>query len=173
MKRKICVGNIFDLLTVIEIINCKPPQCICQCKCGRQKTVSNKYLFKKNRFKSCGICIYRTNSINIGDIFGKLTVISKAETKRGDKQFLCQCECGEKRTVPAYKLTSPSSKIESCRSCGNIKHTVNVGDRFGKLVVIAKAEPVTSIHQRHRAFLCRCDCGNEKIIRAGYLVRKE
>lgn len=42
-----------------------------------------------------------------------------------------------------------------------------IGQKFGKLVAIEK---VTSENSRTR-WLCRCDCGNEKIVRTEYLVR--
>lgn len=48
------------------------------------------------------------------------------------------------------------------------KIEVNQGDRYGKLVIIKEVEQ----HLGRRAFLCKCDCGNEtkstlKILRSG------
>lgn len=40
------------------------------------------------------------------------------------------------------------------------KIQIQQGERFGRLVVINEAEP----YNRHRYFLCKCDCGNEKSI---------
>lgn len=41
------------------------------------------------------------------------------------------------------------------------------GQRFGKLVVIRRAE---NIH-RKAAWLCKCDCGNEKVVQSWNLVK--
>lgn len=37
---------------------------------------------------------------------------------------------------------------------------IKVGSRFGRLVVIGKAPTDSQFHKR---FICRCDCGNERI----------
>ena len=42
-----------------------------------------------------------------------------------------------------------------------------VGDRFGRLIVLSKAEPTRLGASR---WLCRCDCGNEKVTRGGSLT---
>ena len=40
------------------------------------------------------------------------------------------------------------------------------GERFGRLVVLREAEPVVDVRgKKFRAWLCKCDCGNEAIIR--------
>jgi len=45
------------------------------------------------------------------------------------------------------------------------------GMRFGRLVVVKQAEPYTSPGgHRSARWLCKCDCGNEKIIRHSSLV---
>lgn len=61
---------------------------------------------------------------------------------------------------------------------------INVGDRFGKLVVLERAEDVWSENKiknsdgtvtvrrgktKYPAWLCKCDCGNEEIIRQSTL----
>lgn len=47
-----------------------------------------------------------------------------------------------------------------------------VGERFGRLTVIAPAEDFIRKDGRHRArWLCRCDCGNEKVVYGENLTR--
>lgn len=41
-----------------------------------------------------------------------------------------------------------------------------IGSRFGKLTVVSRAENTT---QNRAQWLCRCDCGGEKIVQAAYL----
>lgn len=56
--------------------------------------------------------------------------------------------------------------------------TVEIGSRFGKLTVIKEVEPILTkhnftnrkgirVHHKHkiRAYLCKCDCGNEVVVR--------
>ena len=46
------------------------------------------------------------------------------------------------------------------------------GKRFGKLTAIALAEPTYTIRGiPRRQWLCRCDCGRERVVRADYLKR--
>lgn len=40
------------------------------------------------------------------------------------------------------------------------------GQRFGRLVVLSKAEPETRYGRTNARWLCRCECGTEKIILA-------
>jgi hypothetical protein len=52
------------------------------------------------------------------------------------------------------------------------KLQINKGDKFGKLTVIKEAERlILPSGQKNRAILCKCDCGNEKVIRLLHLVR--
>ena len=51
----------------------------------------------------------------IGQHFGRLTVISRAEnTKKGQARWLCCCDCGNKTIVETYKLTSGNTKSCGC-----------------------------------------------------------
>ncbi len=57
------------------------------------------------------------------------------------------------------------------------KDDIHVGDRFGRLVIVSdkpgfliyKNREKTSGIKKHRAFLCRCDCGVEKLVVADKL----
>jgi hypothetical protein len=42
-----------------------------------------------------------------------------------------------------------------------VKHTVNTGEKYGKLTIIAEVRKVAPSGRSYRAVLCRCDCGNE------------
>lgn len=43
------------------------------------------------------------------------------------------------------------------------KYTLNVGDRFGRLTVLE--EQINPNDTSHHYYLCKCDCGNTKLIR--------
>ena len=60
-------------------------------------------------------------------------------------------------------------KVSLVQSTKNpIETPCNIGDRFGKLVVIDKASPGK---HRHSQSLCKCDCGNTKIVRNEALIK--
>lgn len=48
--------------------------------------------------------------------------------------------------------------------------TIQIGDRFGKLVVVSKEGKLPS-KPRRIVFKCKCDCGNDKLIDAGNLKK--
>lgn len=60
----------------------------------------------------------------IGQRFGQLVVLSPVEG-RGDRRWLCRCDCGREKTVIGYNLRSGNSK--ACGLCrrptfGALKH---------------------------------------------------
>ena len=53
-----------------------------------------------------------------------------------------------------------------------MKLSIRKGQRFGKLFVIREVEPFKQPSgQTQRGFLCKCDCGKEKVIRLSALIR--
>ncbi|MGX8701543.1 hypothetical protein [Caproiciproducens sp.] len=51
----------------------------------------------------------------LGKTFGRLTVIDRANNdKRGKAQWICQCECGNIKTILADSLTSGKTKSCGC-----------------------------------------------------------
>lgn len=100
-----------------------------------------------------------------GKQFGRWTVIKRGEnTSRGSAQWICQCQCGTIKTIVGSSLRNGSStscgcyKIENSRT-NNGKFVNEIGNRYGKLTVIAQDEELSK--ERHRAqWVCKCDCGN-------------
>ncbi len=96
--------------------------------------------------------------ISVGQRFANLTVLAPEK----GKNWLCLCDCGNKRVVPQYKLLNGQTK--SCGCGKNLGHpTVDYrGKRFGRLLVLREAEPhIGRSGDRRRQWVCRCDCGNE------------
>ncbi len=124
-------GQKFGRLTVLRraenhiLPNGKPrTQWLCQCACGNQVIVSAQNL-RGETAMSCG-CLrlehFKKPTTNIvGNIYGKLTVISQAETqitKTGQHKIMwnCKCECGSSVIVEGSQLKSGKTQ-----SCGCIK----------------------------------------------------
>lgn len=100
--------------------------------------------------------------IEIGDVFGNLTVIEDAGYRiqpSGQKKriFKCKCKCGNISIISRDHLITGHSK--SCGHCNEIK----IGNKYGKLTVLSKSnnyyiEPLTG--KRNLIWVCQCECGN-------------
>lgn len=89
--------------------------------------------------------------------FGRLLAIERDVSQKWEKtRWWCRCDCGRTVSVRASSLKSGMT-----HSCGCIRHEQAddlIGQRFGRLTVIARD---TSKHNDTRAYwICRCDCGN-------------
>jgi len=105
-----------------------------------------------------------------GNRYGRLTVIKRAgNTTAGKVKWLCRCDCGNTVVVIGSGLRNGVRK-----SCGCLHHEESmnlideIGNRYGKLTVIARAE---NTENGNAQWLCRCDCGNEIIVRGRCLRR--
>lgn len=106
----------------------------------------------------------------IGNKYGRLTVVGYGGlTPAGKVKWICKCDCGGTTTVVGSGLRNGVRK-----SCGCLHHedSMNlideIGNRYGKLTVIARAENTTNGNAQ---WLCRCDCGNEVVVRGRCLRR--
>lgn len=108
---------------------------------------------------SFGVAAKMTKLDNLaGQRFGKLTVIERAPNFGKNTAWLCRCDCGEYRAVPAYRLKS--GETTSC-GCANRIKQIAAGQRFGALTTLCVT---TKPNSRKRYWLCRCDCGNLKYV---------
>lgn len=106
----------------------------------------------------------------VGQRFGKLVVIERAENnKRGNTQWLCQCDCGNTKIALGYDLTHHRTVSCGCNPMGKIspKRINLVGEKFGKLTVIALNEEKSK--KGILVWDCQCDCGNKISVRGGNL----
>jgi hypothetical protein len=105
--------------------------------------------------------------IEVGQVFGRLTVVAW----RGGKSSLwqCRCICGTEKVVRASSLRGGNT-----RSCGCLlreirdqqtAHQVKPGQVFGRLTVVA-AERRENYETSWR---CRCICGGETEVRESSL----
>lgn len=103
----------------------------------------------------------------IGQRFGRLTVISRAENRHGKVFWNCDCDCGNKTVAIARELRRGLRKSCGCLRGGFIDIA---GKKFGNLTVISRAEN----RGGYRSFWnCECDCGNGALVRGDRLRNGE
>lgn len=99
--------------------------------------------------------------------FTKLIALYPTEERdaSGNIKWMCQCDCGNKKTISAYDLKS--EKIKSCgclsKEClelgrGNYEDLTN--QIFGKLIALERCEDkIYSNGTKRVQWLCKCSCG--------------
>ena len=115
-------GQTFGYWTVIEkdgSPKSKKTYWICKCKCGKIKSVRSDVLKRNNQ--SCGCATKERMKNQIIDLtgqrFGMLIVLNQVkreDVKTKDSFWLCQCDCGNIRTVQASNLKSGATKSCGC-----------------------------------------------------------
>lgn len=92
-------------------------------------------------------------TINSGDKFNSLTVLSRVGSRSGKSLWNCQCDCGNLSQVMSTALVRGSTK-----SCGCLvgRKRIAIGQRFGRLVTLERR----TARRGKTIYLCRCDCGN-------------
>lgn len=114
----------------------------------------------------------------IGETFNDLLVIERADPyirPNGTKlsMWKCKCICGKETTVSQNALITGSTKSCGCRNARNaIKKRKDLsGQRFGKLTVISLDHRSSTPNGTIKNYwLCKCDCGKEKVIRGDALL---
>ena len=102
-----------------------------------------------------------------GQVFGRLTVVRRAENMGRYVAWECQCSCGNTVIVRGNALSSGV-----CKSCGCLNmekrksRRMNlVGQVFGRLTVLEKVPN----KGKHTYWKCRCSCGNLVEVRTNTL----
>ena len=112
-----------------------------------------------------------------GQKFGRLTVLHRAEKPEGSHStssfWLCKCECGTEKIISSNVLRQ--GKAVSC-GCYNrdkqySKYKDLTGKTFGKLTVLYKVPRPEHLTTPGAYWLCKCECGKEKIIYGSSLLK--
>lgn len=172
------IGDKFALLTVIKEVpkpenrKTKGKYYLCQCECGNQKIIDKKGLVS-GRVQSCGCLRAKrvSEAITIdltGQRFGRLVVLEKINynaTPQGcEAKWRCKCDCGN-----IVEIRGTSLRKGTTRSCGCLHNELagdqfrinEIGNTYGLLTVIGYAG---STPKRDALWLCKCQCGNTKIV---------
>ena len=102
--------------------------------------------------------------------YGRLTAMEPTSTRQsGSIVWRCVCDCGNETFVSAKLLATGKA-----RSCGCLRREVqaaratdHTGKRYGKLVAL---QPVEDRECGGVVWRCRCDCGNEVLVRGNALA---
>lgn len=94
-----------------------------------------------------------------GQVFSGWTVLSPNElNSKGERKWLCRCECGTERYVLERSLLYGRSKSCGCSRKGTQRKTTDLSGRiFGDLTVLHRAQ-----NQRKNGgvwWTCQCQCG--------------
>ncbi len=100
-----------------------------------------------------------------GNVYGKLSVLSREGRKSGKIWWFCQCECGNFTSIPSCNLTSGHTQSCGCKKVeeGESRYSNIVGEVFGRLTVIKRI---------NRKWECKCECGKVILTSTSNLKRK-
>ena len=111
-------------------------------------------------------------------LFGRLQVLERTgKNNNGSAFWKCLCNCGKIKFVSSSLLIGGKTKSCGCLrkelskiACEKIvaRRSISLaGKRFGRLLVTSENKIVKN---RHKAWLCICDCGKQKYIQARFLI---
>jgi len=132
----------------------------CRCDCGNEIVVESRRL-RRGSVKDCGCggkCQMRRDLT--GRVFGQVTALEPTthRTEDGDVIWKCRCGCGKEFEASSRKLLRGSVKDCGCKLNLTKKW---IGRRFGDLTVVA----FEGKKDHRNMWRCRCDCGNEVVVR--------
>lgn len=117
-----------------------------------------------------------------GQKFGRLTVIKenpepyRSPKNKPTRRWDCICDCGNKITVLQNALTSGDTTSCGClvkEKISKSKYDLT-GRKFGMLTVIKKADlPKEYASGSKHGWLCRCECGSERVYETRALVNRQ
>lgn len=99
-----------------------------------------------------------------GQRFGRLVVSGALGSRKGKRVWLCRCDCGNEKIVETASLLSGNTKSCGCATGRFIDET---GKVYGRLTVIS----LENDKRNGAMWRCRCECGNEVIVRGNQLRR--
>lgn len=107
-----------------------------------------------------------------GTVIGRWTVFDSYEkTSKGEKKWLCHCECGTERYVLERSLLYGGSVSCGCLRKERASEANSydlAGKTFGDLQVLHETEPRNTM--KGRWWVCQCSCGNTYVCPGSLLV---
>lgn len=131
----------FGVWKVLEYIGDQKYRCECTV-CGKQRDIL-WYRLTEGYTKGCNHSIQEIHDLK-GKVFGRLKVISYA----GRKQWLCECECGNRKIIRGTNLLN-----ESTKSCG----CLSAEKTMQKDYILSKIEEYKAEHNSNPSLLDMCN----------------
>lgn len=101
----------------------------------------------------------------IGKVFNHLTVIQLDEEKSKmtkKSYWICECDCADRTRLSVLASNLKKGNTTKCKYC---RAENLIGKRFNSLTVISRVID----EKDHVKWLCKCDCGNEIVVRGDSL----
>lgn len=156
-------GEKFNKLTAIKFVRMSKWHSaiwLFKCDCGNEINALGHEV-KRSLVRMCRECAMKEKGRrSIGERFGSLTLVQNTgKLVRGTYIWQCRCDCGNICEFSARKLSEGAKQCYECKpKTGVIKDIT--GQKFGKLTAVKK---VGSNKHFQTQWLCRCDCGGQKI----------
>ena len=139
----------------------------CRCDCGGEALLDTRCL-QRGAVTDCGCetAVKPGQKDLTGQRFGKLVCLAPTEKRGpgGGTVWRCRCDCGQECLAVSTQLTHGYKK--SCGCLGRPPLQDLTGRRFGMLTVLEYAGKRGGAHR----WRCRCDCGQETVVRHAFLV---
>lgn len=106
----------------------------------------------------------KVSEIKIGETYNQIQIISDLGYHKPDHRYGCRCAlCGKEFEISAKHI----GKVKTCRECYEKSEIVDIsGQRFGRLVALERVGRTLAPNgTRQSMWRCRCDCGNETIVK--------
>lgn len=101
--------------------------------------------------------------------FGLLSIVDR---KRENNRtfYYCKCDCGNEKWIRSDLIKLGKAKSCGCYIQKNLKERFIdlTGQKFNNWTVLSVYDKSSNT-----SFLCKCDCGNERVVRGSHLVRGE
>lgn len=107
-------------------------------------------------------------SVQPGMKFGRLLAVRQAPTESHKTRWYCHCDCGSAVVVRSASLLTRNTESCGClqKELAGKRSTADLlGRRFGRLLVWQRA----GTKNNQAIWLCKCDCGKEKLISSAKL----
>ena len=107
--------------------------------------------------------------------FGRLTVVEMLYGYRNKQTYArCVCDCGQETIAYMGNIVKGATTSCGCWETqsryGRQNHEKDIsGKRFGHLEILRKTNKKYA--NGNVGWLCKCDCGNEVVVRSGNLLR--
>lgn len=104
---------------------------------------------------------------DIGTKYELLTIIGPAESRNGKRYWRCKCDCGNETEIP-------TGKLGVTKSCGCLNHKQKYEDLKGQIFEYLTVLEYNGKDNSNKVlWKCKCNCGNETIVRANDLKNKK